>query len=366
MEDNDKPREQLIKEIDELRECVDRRKGQEKENELDYRQMFELSPIAIFIVQAGKIVFLNRETERLFQLSKKQLIINDYINFVYEEDRDIINEHLRKQNNCKQSIEISRYRIVIDKEIKWVGLKTVFHHFHSKPAIICFQLDVSRQQKSLENLAIYQEHLEELAELRTSELKTALAKAERANQVKDTFLANMSHEFRTPIHHISSFSKFGLKKTKSLPQDEVSEKLMTYFDNIHTSSEKLQSFINNLFDLSRLESGEVKFSFNKYSTLALIDGVESEWYQTIKEKNLKIDVIRPEEAINAEFDYEWMSKAVKGIVSNAVKFSNQDGQITISLQPVTPDLSGLSTDGFQISVSDTGIGIPEEELEMIF
>lgn len=108
-------------------------------------------------------------------------------------------------------------------------------------------------------LRLSQDYLEKLVNEKTADLLAAKTAAEDANYSKSKFLANMSHELRTPMHAILSFAHMGEKKTTSA----TPEQLELYFNNIALSGKRLLTLLNDLLDLSKLESRKSYFNFHK-------------------------------------------------------------------------------------------------------
>ena len=224
-------------------------------------------------------------------------------------------------------------------------------------------------QKNNENLQLYQAHLEEITKLRTSELLEALKKAERANDIKDSFLANMSHEFHTPIHQINNFSQLGVQKLRKTIETGVTvpeNKLLKYFENIYFASENLFTFINSLFDLGRLETGEVQYDFMTGSTVKAARTAQYGISDSIREKEIVFEILESEADSEVEFDQHWFGEILKHLFSNAVKFSPKGGSITVSFKKQQIGQFEQNLDGLQIDISDQGIGIPVDELDFIF
>ena len=186
------------------------------------------------------------------------------------------------------------------------------------------------------------------------ELKSAKEKSDAANQAKTDFLADISHELRTPMHGILGFAKLGIFKARS----KNVEKMIEYYEEIKKSGERLLLLLNDLLDLSKLEAGRISIDYNYVSISELIITIIKELHPLSSEKGLGIIYDKPAFSDKAEIDDNKMGQVVRNLISNAIKFSDEGGQVKVSL---------LDNDfDFQISVEDEGIGIPENELITVF
>lgn len=185
--------------------------------------------------------------------------------------------------------------------------------------------------------------------------------AELANKAKSEFLANMSHELRTPMHGILSFSHFGLSRLDKVPV----EKLGKYFLRINESGNRLLLLVNDLLDLSKLEAGKMQFEYVTANLEQVVESCVAEQQARLNEKNLKVELnsIHP----IANFDKLRIGQVVTNLLSNAIKFSPADSLINIEIKPGhLKSKQGQLIKALQLSVSDVGCGIPEDELETVF
>lgn len=202
---------------------------------------------------------------------------------------------------------------------------------------------------------------------KNQELQKARAEAELANRAKGEFLTNMSHEMRTPMHAILSFSSIG----KTRIDTASSEKLSTYFSNIHQSGERLLSLINNLLDISNLESGNMKYHFREHSLEAIVNTSLKQFSELLNDKTLKLEVIAPTFDTTVPVDLNTIIQVVSNLVSNAIKFSQPGKGISIlfvetELPSAQENSENSPIPAIQVIISDEGIGIPSDELDKIF
>jgi PAS domain S-box-containing protein len=214
---------------------------------------------------------------------------------------------------------------------------------------------------TLHRLSIYRDITEEKeAEER---LRYAKQKAEEANQAKSEFLANISHELRTPLHHILSFARFGVKKIGSVPET----RLLEFFQSIRESGDSLLALLNDLLDLSRLESGRMDYQMGLFDMGFVVEESLQESHQSATEKQLVIAWSPPEPPQKAKCDQRKIQQVIRKLLSNAIKYSPEGKTITVTVtgDRLTAD-DGVDRAAVRVAVSDQGIGIPEMELSTVF
>lgn len=187
--------------------------------------------------------------------------------------------------------------------------------------------------------------------LANEELVHATKIAEDANKAKTAFLTNMAHEFRTPLN--------GIEGELQILKDTATEHSVDHINNIAISSKRLMASINEVIDFSELESGELALNISAFKIIDRLNTIPGHIEKDIKEKNLdfnfNIDQSVPE---FIEGDEKRIKRIILGLLENSLKFTEKG---SISLDASYSDNSELL-----ISVSDTGKGISEKQLNHIF
>ena len=206
-------------------------------------------------------------------------------------------------------------------------------------------------------LTIIGKHVINQLELITKNNELAAQKkiADRAVFAKDSFLANMSHEIRTPLNAIIGF-------TDLLAQTQLDTIQRDYIESVQIAEENLLLIVNDILDLSKLESGLLtieSYPFNLKNTLKHVYDLLKIKVPKDVEFNLFLDAEMPENVIG---DQGRLNQILVNLTGNALKFT-EDGEVTISVKKVTETADNYS---LKFSIKDTGIGIPEDKLKTIF
>jgi PAS domain S-box-containing protein len=172
------------------------------------------------------------------------------------------------------------------------------------------------------------------------------------------FISNISHEFRTPMHAIISFANFGIKKTGKVSD----EKLLRYFEQIKNSADRLMPLIDDLMELSSLEAGIIPCNQVTQDLFPTLMTVIQEQEKIAQPKNISIQVAQTNEHCKAIYSKSCLIKVIRHIIQNAIRFSPEHSSIHISTESISENNHQYQ----KISISDNGIGVPEQELETIF
>ncbi|MBR0397892.1 MAG: PAS domain-containing protein [Eubacterium sp.] len=204
---------------------------------------------------------------------------------------------------------------------------------------------------------IRQQELEEKL-MRQQELADALAAAEDANRAKTAFLSNMSHEIRTPMNAIIGLNNIALN------EPTASEKVKEYLRKIGTSAHHLLGIINDILDMSRIESGRMVIRSEEFSFARTIEQVNTIINGQCRDKGLQYEC-RMKGNVNDYYigDDTKLRQVLLNVLGNAVKFTPEGGKISFEVEE-TARFDGKST--LEFTVSDTGIGMSKDYLPHLF
>jgi len=192
---------------------------------------------------------------------------------------------------------------------------------------------------------------------RTEDVLTrAREAAESASRAKSEFLANMSHEIRTPLNAIIGLSELQLRQSQSEPLREQALQ-------IHRSGMLLLGIVNDLMDLSRLETSQLKLNSAPFRLDAVVSHIETLFANTCRDKGLGFAVnVQPDIPVGYQGDWPRLTQVLTNLVGNAVKFTEQ-GEVALQIEAadVQDERARLV-----FSVRDTGVGMTQEQQELLF
>ncbi len=206
------------------------------------------------------------------------------------------------------------------------------------------QLDITKRQRVEANLRI------------------AKQQAEMANIAKSEFLSNISHELRTPMHHILNYSQLGIRKFNNITKD----KLKHYFSQIRKTGDRLMVLLNDLLDLSKLESGKMDYQMDFFTVRKIVDEISNELQPLANEKGVAINIDSADVETDVYCDDFRIRQVIQNLLSNAIKFSPEGKSIWISFEQEEFILEYSNGQALKVMIKDQGIGIPENELNAVF
>lgn len=210
-----------------------------------------------------------------------------------------------------------------------------------------------KAERVLEQARHVENNYEKIIEERTRELRLAKESAERANRVKSEFLANISHELRTPLHAVLSYSEFGIRKFDSKSREDLIE----YFRKIRVSGIRLLDLIDNLVDLSLLEASQLEYSMQNWKLAPLFSEISGNYSAMLEKKSLSLAYPEVDET-EAFFDRNRIFQTLSNLMDNAVRFADEGSVIKVDFEQ--------GDDKVLVTIEDSGVPIPDDELETVF
>ncbi len=310
----------------------------------NFRNLFEASNLCYFAVfNSGLINEVNDKSCQLIGLPKEKIEGRRITDFIPQSDHQ---SYYHECEKCTQTPSHNAFFINI---------------INSKKETIPVKLSCTKKYKQNENIIFFV--LEDISELKSVEhqlqiTKDEAEKSKQANLSKSEFLANMSHELRTPMHGILSFSSYGLEDCAEASK----EKLKDHFQEIKDSGNRLLNLLNDLLDLAKLEAGKMAYQYEENDLVSVVDIVFSELSLLAGNKNIKFNMETDEEQYFANFDQHKIMQVVRNLLSNAIKFSKKESEIKVEIYK--KDIKEHNY--LEVRVTDNGIGIPENEIQLIF
>ena len=213
--------------------------------------------------------------------------------------------------------------------------------------------------QALENARLFEktwqahQELEKRVEERTRELSVALEEVKRISQRKNDFVSNVSHELRTPLTSIKGYASILLSgKLGTIPQ-EVHKRL----EKINKHSDELVSFVNDLLDIARIESGRITLKLAPLNLRSMVEEVADMLAVQMKEKQIAFSLEAEAALPEVAADYGQIKRVCINLINNAIKYT-PGGSITVR--------ASHKNAGVQVDIIDTGCGIPEDAVNNLF
>lgn len=253
---------------------------------------------------------------------QKQISIDEYMNYMHLDDKARFSQWLEENLKEKDASNTINYKLLIDGKTVNMRIKT-------------YHKEVYMQRTVLEGYI-----------QNTSEI---VWKAERSNQLKSAFLANMSHEIRTPLNAILGFSRI-------IAETENAEERLQYYDIVEKNNMRLQELINEILDLSKIESGMMEFNYAPVSLYTLCEDVKNT-YSFRCQPGVELVFEESDPSLVISTDRNRLFQVFSNLIGNATKFTAK-GSISFGYK--------LTEKEIVFHIADTGSGISDDKIDKIF
>jgi len=306
------------------------------ESENRFRSLVEGSIEGVVVISDGRIVFANNAMCDMFCYTQQEILeLSSADDLLIESEKVRVNgirsARLRGEDVDERYETIGRrgdgsiiHFEVLSNAINW----------QNKKCVQATLIDITDRKKAEENMHI------------------AMRKAEAANLAKTEFLANMSHELRTPLNAVIGFAQF----IKTEPYGELgSSRYVEYLTNIQDSGNHLLDIISDILDLARIEAGKLVPEYSDVEMPEIIDTCVRFLEHNVSEKSIELISTVQENLPVLEADPRMVRQILLNVLSNAVKFTRDNGKISI-------DVSSTGDETLRIIVSDSGIGMESSDI----
>ena len=283
----------------------------------------------------GCIIKANDSWEKVLGWSKAEIKAMHYSDLIHPDDISIL-EYLYDSNYISEEIKYLTIRLLCkDNTYKWIELS--LKYVKDKNVFMSRGIDVtSRKEVEVE--------------------KKKLEEAIHLESIRNEFFGNISHEFKTPLNIILGIVQL---IDKNIELDNITkENLIRHVDIMKQNSYRLLRLVNNLIDISRIDIGYYNLQPSNYNIVKVIEDITLSIAEYVKHKKINLIFNTDVEEITLACDPDKIERVMLNLLSNAIKYTDDNGYIYVSLNKVNEDVV--------VSVKDSGVGIPNDKLELIF
>jgi protein-histidine pros-kinase len=320
-----------------------------RRNEAQFRGLLEAAPDAMIVAaRDGRIRLVNTQTERLFGYRRDELLGQPIEMLMPERYAAIHPSHREVYASNPRPRPMGH-------ELELFGKRKDGTEFPVEISLSPLETGEGMLITSAVRDVTDRKRLEEDVRRQNRELEEQNQRVQKASRMKSEFLANMSHELRTPLNSVIGFAELMHDGHLGPMADNHRE----YLGDILTSARQLLRLINDVLDLSKVESGMMEFFPEPVNLPALVGAVADMVRPLASAKNIRIDEFVSPDVSHVVLDPEKLKQVIANYVSNAVKFTNENGRIEI--RALSHGASHV-----RVEVEDTGVGIRRQDLERLF
>jgi PAS domain S-box-containing protein len=332
-------------------------------NEEKYRLLLQnQTDLVVKVDKEGKFLFVSPSYCELFGKTENELLGQKFMPLVHEDDIEHTENEMKKLYATPYNCRLRQRAKTVNgwRWLEWVDTAVLDENGKVKE-IIGVGRDIEKEKIAEEKLKqkneeyiTANEELEEaftLLQEKNEELNRAKQKAEESDQLKSAFLANMSHEIRTPMNSILGFAQ--MLQRPMLPDNKVKK----YVSIINQSGQRMLATINNIMDISRIESGHFKITKQEFDVYKQIKKHYDTFKPEAETKGLKLKLANKNENNSIITDPDKFDAILINLIKNAIKYTDE-GYIEIGYHS--------NNSKYDFYIKDTGIGIKKDRQEAIF
>ncbi|MFX0140977.1 MAG: PAS domain S-box protein [Candidatus Hodarchaeota archaeon] len=321
-------------------DITEKRVAEEKlrESEKKYRYLYENTPFSIVLINSkGEIVDCNPRTETLFGYTKADLVGKKFqkISVIHPNYLPTIIDLFRKfiKGERVHRIDLQMYKK--DESLVWVNLQASLVQVENEYFVQALFTDISKRKE---------------AEFLVNE---EIIKLKELDQIRKNLISRVAHELKTPLASVCGGAEF----LTSVYNDQIGKEELEILNLIDKGGNRLKYLVDNLIDISRIEYDKFQLKKQISDLCELIRESCKEMNHIIKERKLIVNLKLPDK-LHLDIDRVRIEQVIMNLLSNAIKNTPPKGTITIKLEK--------QENWLKLSVSDTGVGLTSEEMEIIF
>ncbi len=329
-----------------------------EKSEEKFRTLVEIAgDLVITLNSFGYISLVNSSGANSLGYTPDELLGRHFLDLVNENTKSKIADAFQK---ILGGTSDSRFEAILIDKLK----KDMAFEFHASPVrdddvisgMLIIGRDITRHQiddQKMKELNIRLSEANRLISIERDRARQQLTVLEEINKLKNDFVSRVSHEFRTPLASIVGFAET-LVSDEDLPDEMIAE----FSKIILTEGKRLAKLVNDVLDFSKFEEDRAETAFDDCNIVELLNSIIDRFERQAAEKNVLLSREIPEAEIIISANSEILKKAVSCLIDNGIKFNNDNGRVTLIVQDFLKEV--------EIIVNDTGKGIPEENLPMLF
>lgn len=314
-----------------------------------YCTLIKLLPDAVTIIKDDKYIFTNNAGAKLFGFNKPEQISGVPIkNLVHPEYHKMVEERIQSAQHKKIKLPLVEQKYNrTDGTTVDVEITSCMINYNGQPSTLSVVRDITERKK-----------IEKVLKKTLEENTLLLDKMIELDKIKTEFFSNISHEFKTPLNIIFGIVQLLNTYTNDNEINLTPSKLSKYTGLMKQNCYRLLRLINNLIDITKIDSGFLEMNCKNHNIISVIENISLSVAEFAKNKGISLIFDTEVEEKIMACDTDKIERIILNLLSNSIKFTKPGGNIYINIYD--------NKDSIAISIKDTGIGIPEDKLKIIF
>ncbi|MBA1333637.1 MAG: Two-component system sensor histidine kinase [Firmicutes bacterium] len=314
-----------------------------RESQERYRKLVDIAPYGILVISRGNIVLANKSAVDVLGVNNENAFLGRHVlDFIHPEYRQTSRDRMETVQEKGIGVPPMEIKLVRENgEVIDVEVITIPFPEKGENKLLCVVRDITgRKQAATLQQEVYEKDM-------------LLREAAEYERLRNEFFANISHELRTPLTLMFTTLQV-LERWDDINRDKISR----YIKVLKQNCLRLLRLINNLIDITKIDSGFYELCLQNHNIVSIVENVVDSVAEFVQSKDIELVFdTEVEEKITA-CDPDKIERIMLNLLSNAVKFTKPGGRISVNVYDGGEDV--------RISIRDTGIGIPEDMLELIF